>query len=269
MNESKITIRDIFKTFIRWQMACEMSNSYERMQAIAFCFAMAPVLKKLYPEKEAFSEALQRHLQFFNTEGMCGGVIVGLAAAMEEEKAATGELPGEAIVTIKTALMGPIAGIGDSFTWGTVAPIIVTFALTASTNGALTGWFLLLLFPIVSMAYSWYLTYMGYKLGRTAVIKMLESGWVNRIISGASMVGLFMIGALAASNVTLTLAGSFGSYGESVTFQSILDSIVPGLLPLCVVLGVYFYFKKSGQKFGRVILTIIVVSLILSFFGIV
>ena len=36
---SKITMRDIAKVFWRWQFTCEMSNSYERMQAIAFCFA--------------------------------------------------------------------------------------------------------------------------------------------------------------------------------------------------------------------------------------
>lgn len=184
MNESKLSLKDIIKVFVRWQVVTEMSNSYERMQAIAFCFSMIPALRKLYTDKDEFTEALQRHLQFFNTEGMFGTVILGLTVAMEEEKALTKELPGEAITAIKTALMGPIAGIGDSVTWGTVAPIIVTFALSASANGSIVGWFLMLLFPVISVAYSWYFMYMGYKLGRTAVTRMLESGLINKIISG-------------------------------------------------------------------------------------
>ena len=30
---SKITIKDLWNTFWRWWLACEMSNSYERMQS--------------------------------------------------------------------------------------------------------------------------------------------------------------------------------------------------------------------------------------------
>lgn len=52
---SKITMRDIAKVFWRWQFACEMSNSYERMQAIAFCFAMIPVLKSFIPIRKSLS----------------------------------------------------------------------------------------------------------------------------------------------------------------------------------------------------------------------
>lgn len=83
---SKITIKDLWITFWRWWLSCEMSNSYERMQSIAYCFAMIPVLRKLYPDKEAFTEALQRHLVFFNTEGICGNVILGMSVAMRKRR---------------------------------------------------------------------------------------------------------------------------------------------------------------------------------------
>lgn len=73
-----------------------------------------------------------------------------------------------------------------------------------------------------------------------------------------------MVGALAANNVSLSIAGSFDSYGTPVTFQSILDSIIPGLLPLLAILGVFAFFKKKGQKFGRVVIGIIVICLALS-----
>ena len=266
---SKITIKDLWNTFWRWWLACEMSNSYERMQSIAYCFAMIPVLKKLYPDKEAFVEALQRHLVFFNTEGICGNVILGMSVAMEEEKAEDGVLTGDAIVALKSALMGPVAGIGDTITWGTVKPLIFTIALTASADGSVIGWFLMLLFVPVTVVYGWYLMSLGYKVGKNALVKLLESGWVNRIILGASILGLFMVGALSASIVTLNLSGTYMSAGAEVTYQSIVDGIMPGVLPLCAIMGIYGYIKKKGQNFGVLILIIIAVAMVLSLLGIV
>ena len=211
---SKITMRDIAKVFWRWQFTCEMSNSYERMQAIAFCFAMIPVLKKLYPNKEDFVEALQRHLVFFNTEGTIGSVIVGMTVALEEEKVASdGAMTGESIIALKSATMGPIAGIGDTITWGTVKPIMYTMAVLASADGSPIGWFMIFLFAIVAGIYSWALMLMGYRLGKNALSSMISSGWIDRIISGASILGLFIVGGLAASNVSLNLTGTYMSAG--------------------------------------------------------
>lgn len=236
---SKITMRDIAKVFWRWQFTCEMSNSYERMQAIAFCFAMIPVLKKLYPNKEDFVEALQRHLVFFNTEGTIGSVIVGMTVALEEEKVASdGAMTGESIIALKSATMGPIAGIGDTITWGTVKPIMYTMAVLASADGSPIGWFMIFLFAIVAGIYSWALMLMGYRLGKNALSSMISSGWIDRIISGASILGLF---------------------------------IVPGLLPLALIMGLCYYFSKNkgNQKFGKVVVGLLVLGVLLALLGLV
>lgn len=267
---AKITIRDLWHVFWRWWLVCEMSNSYERMQAISYCFAMIPVLKKLYPDRDEFVAAMQRHLVFFNTEGICGNVILGMTVAMEEERALNRDaVSGESIVALKSSLMGPVAGIGDTVTWGTVKPLVFTIALTASANGSLIGWFLMFLFVPITVAYGWALMAAGYKLGKNALVSLLESGWINRIINGASIVGMFMVGALSASMVTLNLSGTYMSVGKEVTYQSILDGIVPGILPLAVILGIYFYTKKRGQKFGLLILVILAAAMLLSAIGLV
>ena len=57
------------KSWFRYWLSAEMSNSYERLQSLSFCYSIIPVLKKLYPNKEEFGEAIKRHLNFFNTEG--------------------------------------------------------------------------------------------------------------------------------------------------------------------------------------------------------
>ena len=269
---SKITMRDIAKVFWRWQFTCEMSNSYERMQAIAFCFAMIPVLKKLYPNKEDFVEALQRHLVFFNTEGTIGSVIVGMTVALEEEKVASdGAMTGESIIALKSATMGPIAGIGDTITWGTVKPIMYTMAVLASADGSPIGWFMIFLFAIVAGIYSWALMLMGYRLGKNALSSMISSVWIDRIISGASILGLFIVGGLAASNVSLNLTGTYMSAGTEKTIQSVIDGIVPGLLPLALIMGLCYYFSKNkgNQKFGKVVVGLLVLGVLLALLGLV
>ena len=70
----RISNWDLFKTWIRWLFFCEVAHSYERFQALAFCYALIPILKKLYPKREEeFNEALARHLEFFNTQAIWGG----------------------------------------------------------------------------------------------------------------------------------------------------------------------------------------------------
>ena len=50
-----------------------------------------------------------------------GTIINGIVASMEEDIALGGETPNELPVSIKTTLMGPLAGIGDTI-WREVPP---------------------------------------------------------------------------------------------------------------------------------------------------
>ena len=114
VRESVLTEKDIKKAYMRWYNCCEISNSYERMQTVSFCYAISSVLKKLYPKKEEYVAALQRHLNFFNSQGIWGSSLLGVAMALEEEKAIGKDISDETIINVKTGLMGPMAGIGDT-----------------------------------------------------------------------------------------------------------------------------------------------------------
>lgn len=69
-NGTEITKKDLRRSFLRWYMSAEISNSFERLQSISFCYSMIPILRKLYPDRDAFKSALKRELQFFNTEAI-------------------------------------------------------------------------------------------------------------------------------------------------------------------------------------------------------
>lgn len=43
-----LTSKDVTNLVVRWNFYCECSNSFARLQSLAFCAAFIPVLKKLY-----------------------------------------------------------------------------------------------------------------------------------------------------------------------------------------------------------------------------
>jgi len=124
---SVLTKKDIDKAYFRWWMTAEISANNERMQGLAYGASMIPILEKLYPEKEDLSEALKRHLAFFNTEATWGSMIFGSSIAMEEERAKNKKMPGEMITSYKTGLMGPVAGIGDTVDLATIFTLVSAF----------------------------------------------------------------------------------------------------------------------------------------------
>lgn len=266
--ESTLTKQDINKSYYRWYLACEVSNSYERMQSVAFCYSMIPILEKLYKKKEDLSNALVRHLNFFNTQGIWGTPIHGITISMEEQKASGEDIPDAAITGIKTGLMGPFAGIGDTMDWGTWKPLIFSLAASFGMSGSILGAFIPFLFAIITFSEGYYFWNLGYSLGRDSVTSILQSGWIQELITGASILGLFMMGALSASFVKLDIPIVLNlSEGNQLSIQGILDGIAPGILPLAVVFSIYWVLKNKGQNFGRIVLFLLAISLLGSFIG--
>lgn len=108
----------------------QATQNFERMMGLAFCHIMVPIIDKLYKMIQKNIKALQRHMQFYNTESQFGAVIPGIIVAMEEARATGEDVSEELIVSTKNALMGPFAGIGDSLLIGTYQPILLSIAMS-------------------------------------------------------------------------------------------------------------------------------------------
>ena len=82
---SKITKSDLRKVFTR---SCTLDSAwnYERQQNLMYCYAMIPILKRLYgDDKEHMAQALQRHLEFMSCTPHIVTLLMGITGAMEEE----------------------------------------------------------------------------------------------------------------------------------------------------------------------------------------
>lgn len=267
-NGSALTKKDIDKSFYRWYASVEVPSSYERMQGVSFCYSMIPSLEKIYKKKEDLSFALKSHLSFFNTQGTWGTPIHGMTIAMEEEMCNDNPVDREKAITgIKTGLMGPLAGIGDTLDWGTLKTIVAGIAVTFGITGSVLGAIIPFVFTVLTFFIGKYLWNLGYKLGKESVKSILQSGWINELISGTAILGLFMMGALAASYVTLEIPIAFTVGGAEMSIQSILDSIAPGLLPLGVVFGIYYILKNKSQKYGLISISIVAICILGALIG--
>lgn len=267
---SALTKGDITKAWFIYWLGAEVSSSYERLQSLIFCASMTPIIKKLYPEKEERAEALKRHLNFFNTEQTFGAVIQGVAIAMEEQKTRGEPISDASITGIKTGLMGPLAGIGDSVIWAAVMPLLIAIFIPFAAKGSAFGGILpLVLYTGITLAVSYGLVHKGYTLGRDSIITLLQGGRIKELIYGANVLGLIMMGALSASYVKITSPLKISALeGSEIVVQQILDSIAPGLLPLAAVFSIYFYLTKKGPRYTTILLSVVVISLVCSLLGV-
>ncbi|HEU4723749.1 MAG TPA: PTS system mannose/fructose/sorbose family transporter subunit IID [Candidatus Eisenbacteria bacterium] len=94
-----------------------------RMQGPGFAFAMAPVLRRLYPDRDRFAEALARHTAYVATHPILSGYVLGAAVRLEAKRAAGESIGGDRIDAIKRALASPLAAIGDPFFWVVLRPL--------------------------------------------------------------------------------------------------------------------------------------------------
>ena len=236
-SDKKIQKADITRmAFNQGSLGMEFSWNYERQMHIAFAMMMNKILKKVYAEdEEGYKDALTRHVEFFNITPQLAPFVGGIVASMEEMKA-RGEVDGEAISSIKTALMGPLSGIGDSVFVGCLRVIAVGIGISLAQNGNMFG-------PIV-----YFLMYN-------------VPAFIIRYF-GAHF------GYMSKDMVWTTLNVELSKVGEEVTtLQSILDGIMPGLIGLGGTWMYYWLLKKKVNPI-MLILGTMVLGIAGAYFGI-
>ena len=211
-----------------------------RMHAVGFIWTIMPALRRYYKEgTPEFTDALVRHTMFYNITQNVGTFCIGLVAAMEKENAQDPDFDDRSITAIKTALMGPMSGIGDAIFWGVLRVIAASVGISLAAQGSWLGPIMfLLIYNVPSILCRWYLTYAGYTLGSDFLAKMNEGSLMQTITKCASILGLMMVGGMTASTVSFTSAVQFVIEGQDpILLQTYLDSIFKGLVPLLVTTG--------------------------------
>ena len=280
-NKVQLSVADRKKVWWRHQFL-QGSWNYERMQNGGWCYSMIPAIKKLYTNKDDQIAALKRHLEFYNTHPYVSAPVIGVTLALEEERANGAPVDDAAIQGVKVGMMGPLAGVGDPVFWFTVRPILGALGASLALSGSIAGPLLFFFaWNIIRMVFLWYTQEFGYKVG-SAIAKDFSGGLMGKITEGASILGMFIIGALVERWVSIsftpvvsTIKQSQGAYIEwnklpkgsagikealtqynsigataldqykVTTLQQNLDQLIPGLCAVLLTLGCCQLLKKK------------------------
>lgn len=262
----KITKKDLKGVFWR-SMPMEASFNYERMMSMGFAYSMKGIINKLYQNQEDRQAAIKRHLEFFNCTSATSPFIAGVLTSMEEKNSMDSSFDEQSINAMKTGLMGPLSGIGDSVFWGSLRIIASGIGISLAQKGSILGPLLfILIYNIPNLLVRYYGTIWGYKLGSSFVDKMAD-GVMNTITYSINILGNTVIGAMVASMVVVNIPVKLSSGKNAETVQSILDSIMPNLLPLTITFFVAWLLKKKHVKMVWILLAILVISVLGAFLG--
>ena len=247
--EKTLNKKDLFWIFVRSNFLLGSFN-FERMQAMGFCVALIPALKKLYQGDE-LKAALKRHLEFFNTQPFVAASIMGIIAAMEEKRANGADISPQTLSGVKVGLIGPLAGVGDPIFWGTLRPVLAALGAGIALTGSIIGPILFFVaFNVLRLLTHWYGVMYGYAKG-TELVEEVGGNKMRYLTEGSSVLGLLVMGALVAKwtsvNMPLVLSEYTNSQGELVvtTVQTILDSLMPSMVPLLMTFACMYLLKKG------------------------
>ena len=264
----KISNKALNKVLLRTQ-GCQFAHNYERMQSLSLTYCFSPVLEELYKDrpKEERVHAMQRYLEYFNTHPLAIPFILGIQAALEES---TDEDQKDTCRAIKTSLIGPFAGLGDSMLNLTWYPIAGSIGASMCINdGSLVG--PLVMFLLINLLY-WPLKYFGLHLGYTKGLEVVQSGGMalfDRLGNMANVLGVVVVGCLIPQTVKLSTALQFAfSEGEPLIIQDQMNKVMPCILPVVLTFVCYKLLKKGqGKNSASIIIGMIVFALVFAAIG--
>jgi len=264
--KSNVTRGDLVNAMWRHNLTLQLSWNYERMQALGFCWSIMPILRKVYPNKDDYFVAIKRHLNFYNTTPMIGSpTIFGAACALEEQK------QPQAVDDIKVALMGPFAAIGDTIVAILMKPIFAVFAAGMALNGNWFGAILMLILGFIWFYVMFPGFWLGYNQGKN-LVQTVGSKFLTTFSNLASMAALIVVGGFIPSilgsvktpiQFTRSLVVEGQTVQQVVNIQSILDSILPYMIPLALVFLVYWLLKTRRWTILKVLLLLVVIAIVL------
>lgn len=259
-----LTKKERHSAALRYMVMGVNNFNYETQQGPSIVWAFSKVLRKIYPKDDEYIQSLDNHFKYFNTTTLMANLIMGAALAMEEHD---GIKSKDAVQALKTSLMGPLAGLGDTLLWVLLPTIMGSISGYMALQGNPLG---AIIWILIGGAIFWArlkIFDIGYDSGTKLVTTLANQ--LNAFTEAASVMGIAVIGTLIATVVKVYTPLEFTVGKVKLAIQSgILDKIMPAMLPVLVAWMVYKLLGSKKWTPNRVILLVIIIALAGSFFGI-
>ena len=256
-----LTKKDLRRCLNRYIFTRQSPFNYETMQSGGWVYSIHPAMEKIYDgDADLLAEKYKDHFKFYNTHPWMGNIILGACIAIESTKDPDAT---KQAVEMRTALMGPLAGIGDAIIWIMFMTILAAYM---ALEGSIVGWVIAEVIQLVIWFAFYKLFFVAYEQGVTFVTT--RSAQLQHITEAASVLGLSVVGALVASTVNVKF-GITMSYGEVVQpVNDLLDSIIPHFGNVVTVALIYWGLGRKSMTSGKMIVIVLVAAIVLSAIGI-
>ncbi|HLR36139.1 MAG TPA: PTS system mannose/fructose/sorbose family transporter subunit IID [Tissierellales bacterium] len=255
-------LRIIFRSFF-----LQSAFNYGNYQGVGYAYVIFPGLEKIYANnKDMLKESTLANIEFFNSNPQVLPFITSLHLAMLDG----GQSPDDAR-SIKMALMGPLAGIGDSLFQFGLAPLFSSIGAALAADGMVAGPIIFFLGINACLIGTKLLTgYQGYKLGTKAIDSLSEK--MASISRAATIVGVTVVSGLAVSFVKINVPLKYvaempGGEVNEIAVQTVLDQITPKLLPVIFIFIIYRLISKHEWTTYKLIFLTIVIGVLGSVIG--
>ena len=263
LKSNKKFVNDAFWGYV-WGVP--MNFTRERMLGCSMVIMLSKVANQIYPNDiEKQKQMCRNHENFFNTQQGLGAVIYGIVLGMEVERAKDPSISNDLIQSIKQALAGPLAGLGDSLIQALLTPILISIGMGLSANtGSIMGpLFMFASYTAINTALSYSLFKVGFNSGIAGAELLMGSDLKDRAIAGFEALGIIVIGGVLAGimNVRTALVATVGE--TVVNLQTdVLDAFFPKLLSLVTCFIVYYLVKKKNWSATKIMLWMIPVAIV-------
>ena len=271
---AKLSKKALSSANSRHNWALQWCWNYERMQAAGYAYAMVPVIKELYSTEEDQCRQLERHMQFYNTHPGASALIMGADVALEEAyQPETGD-------SLKVALMGPLAGVGDTIQGVLVTPTFSIIAASMAAEGNALSVLMLTLPLLILWAVRYPLFHYGYKQGVNIISDVNSMTALDNLQVAASVLGITVVGGFVPSILAgLKIKDSFlasellDAEGNVISttagkIQAGLDAILPYLIPILLTFFCYWLIKAKKVTPLKTILVVTVLAFVCGAFGV-
>ena len=268
----KLSKKALSKSAFRYNACLQWCWNYEKMQGAGYAYSMVPAFKELYDDNDEICRNLERHMQFYNTNPWAGAVQFGASLALEEAYQV------EVAESLKIALMGPLAAIGDTIQAILLNPPLNILAASLAAEGNWLGVLVAILPSLLTFVIRWPLFYYGYRKGEDVIADVAGTSTFDTLQAAASILGITVIGGFVPSILSalhfndITIGTTVNEAGEEVanvfSIQETLDGILPYLLPVALVAICYVMIKNLKISPLKTILILAVVTFVLGAAGI-
>lgn len=260
----KLTAKDFKQINTRSLFAFQLGWNYERMQNSGYLYIILPQLRKIYGDgTPELKEMMKTQTQFFNTSPFFNTIITGIDLAIEEKEGLKGK---NTVNGLKVGLMGAFASIGDSIFAALIPTIFGALAAAMGKEGNPIGLFIWVIANLAICVFRWKQLHFAYEKGTALVTEMRDK--LNALTDAATILGVFMVGALVATMINIKFAWTPQIGGVTMDIQNNLDMIIPKLLPALIVGFVYWLLGKKGMTSTKAILIVLVLCVALGGLGI-